>query len=114
MPSIDIFHDDAFSLSSLTAAINDQPHVPGRITSQGLFAEEGITTTTVQIEKDGDSLALGRVSFSSAVAQAMAASTTSQGRHTSRLGIRRRLAACSMLWCVGPSSPRPMLSCVKT
>ncbi len=58
MPSIDIFHDDAFSLSSLTAAINDQPHVPGRITSQGLFAEEGITTTTVQIEKDGDSLAL--------------------------------------------------------
>jgi hypothetical protein len=38
----------------------------------------------------------------------------SQGRQTSSPGIRRRLAACSTGWCVGPSSPRPMLSCVNT
>ncbi len=46
------------SVSSLTAAINDQEYLPGRISSLGLFQEEGITTLTVQIEKDGDTLAL--------------------------------------------------------
>jgi hypothetical protein len=58
MPSLDIFNDDAFSLASLTASINEQPHVPGRIAQLGIFAEEGITTTTVQVEKDGETLAL--------------------------------------------------------
>lgn len=58
MASIDIFNDDAFSMASLTASINDMPHVPGRLGSLGLFDEEGITTTVVQIEKDGDTLAL--------------------------------------------------------
>lgn len=58
MPSIDIFNDDAFSLASLTAAINDQPFVPGRIAQMGIFGEEGITTTTVQVEKDGEVLEL--------------------------------------------------------
>ncbi|MBI3143815.1 MAG: major capsid protein [Pseudogulbenkiania sp.] len=58
MASIDIFNDDAFSMSSLTAAINALPYLPGRLGSLGLFDEEGITTTVVQIEKDGDTLAL--------------------------------------------------------
>ena len=58
MASIDIFNDGAFSMSNLTLAINSMPHVPGRIGALGLFEEEGITTTTVQIEKDGDTLAL--------------------------------------------------------
>ncbi|MCD5977220.1 major capsid protein [Pseudomonas quasicaspiana] len=58
MADIEIFNDDAFSVSSLTAAINDQEYLPGRISSLGLFQEEGITTLTVQIEKDGDTLAL--------------------------------------------------------
>ena len=58
MADIAIFEDDAFSVSSLTAAINDQEYLPGRISSLGLFREEGITTLTVQIEKDGDTLAL--------------------------------------------------------
>lgn len=58
MPGINIFADDAFSLTSLTAAINDQPFVPSRIAQLGIFAEEGITTTTVQVEKDGEVLAL--------------------------------------------------------
>jgi hypothetical protein len=48
------------------------------------------------------------------MAQAMAVSAVSAGRQTSRPGMVRRLAACSTLWWVGPSSPRPMLSCVKT
>ena len=58
MADIQIFNDDAFSVSSLTAAINEQEYLPGRISSLGLFQEEGITTLTVQIEKDGDTLAL--------------------------------------------------------
>lgn len=58
MAEISIFEDEAFSVSTLTASINEQPHVPSRIGDLGLFDEEGITTTTVQIEKDGDTLAL--------------------------------------------------------
>lgn len=58
MAEITIFEDDAFSVSTLTASINEQPVVPGRIGSLNLFDEEGISTTTVQIEKDGDTLAL--------------------------------------------------------
>jgi len=58
MADIEIFNDDAFSVSSLTAAINEQEYLPGRISSLGLFQEEGITTLTVQVEKDGDTLAL--------------------------------------------------------
>ena len=32
----------------------------------------------------------------------------------SMFGIRRRLETCSTDWCVGPSSPRPIESCVNT
>lgn len=58
MAEIAIFDEDAFSLASLTHAINEQPYVPGRLGDLGLFEEQGITTTVVQIEKDGDTLAL--------------------------------------------------------
>ncbi|CDY77964.1 elements of external origin; phage-related functions and prophages [Caballeronia glathei] len=58
MADIALFNDDAFSLSSLSAAINETPYVPSRLAALGLFDEQGITTTVVQIEKDGDTLAL--------------------------------------------------------
>lgn len=58
MASFDVFKGDGFSLSSLTAAINTGPHVPTRIGDSGLFSEEGVTTTTVQIEKKGSKLVL--------------------------------------------------------
>ncbi len=58
MAEIGIFQDDAFGVAALTAAINEQEYVPGRLASLGLFEEEGVTTLTVQIEKDGDKLAL--------------------------------------------------------
>lgn len=58
MADIAIFEDDAFGVAALTAAINEQEFVPGRLASLGLFEEEGVTTLTVQIEKDGDKLAL--------------------------------------------------------
>ena len=44
MADINIFQDEAFSVSILTAAINETPYVPGRIGALGLFAEEGIPT----------------------------------------------------------------------
>jgi hypothetical protein len=57
---------------------------------------------------------LGPSRRSIAIAQATAVSTVSQGRQTSICGMRRRLATCSTDWCVGPSSPSPMESWVKT
>lgn len=58
MASLDIFKDDAFSLQSLTKAINEQPYVPGRLGALGLFSEEGVNTTSVSVEKLGESLSL--------------------------------------------------------
>lgn len=58
MATLDIFNDDAFSLQSLTAAIMETPHVPGRLGALGLFNNEGINTTSLSIEKDGATLAL--------------------------------------------------------
>lgn len=54
MPTMDVFNQDAFSVRSLTAAINKAPYKPGRLGELGLFSESGITTTIVQVEeKDG-------------------------------------------------------------
>lgn len=58
MPSLDIFNNDAFGVQSLTAAINDAPFQPMAIQQMGLFAEEGITTTNLSIERRGTTLSL--------------------------------------------------------
>nr|MDT0253421.1 major capsid protein [Endozoicomonas sp.] len=47
---LDIFNDDAFSLSSLTATINEMEYKPGRLGALGLFNETGINTTTAVVE----------------------------------------------------------------
>lgn len=49
----DIFNNDAFGLSQMTKAMMDLPHVPGRIGQLGLFTEEGVSTTSIDIEKVG-------------------------------------------------------------
>ena len=56
----------------------------------------------------------GRSRAASASAQHSATSTASAGRKSCSRGIARRLARCSIGWCVGPSSPSPMESCVIT
>jgi hypothetical protein len=58
MAEISIFEDDAFSVTSLLATINEEHVIPGQIAASGLFTEEGSTTVTQQIEKDGDVLEL--------------------------------------------------------
>ncbi|OQA32885.1 MAG: hypothetical protein BWY57_01612 [Betaproteobacteria bacterium ADurb.Bin341] len=50
MPALDIFSNDAFSLSSLTAAINNVPYKPGRLGAAGLFEEAGVTQPNVFVE----------------------------------------------------------------
>lgn len=59
MASLDVFNDNAFSVTGLTAAIN-QPQEgqqqPTRI--DALFEEEGVTTTSVFIEREHDTLTL--------------------------------------------------------
>ena len=58
MPTLDIFNDDAFSLSSLSQTITDIPRVPTQIGDEGLFREYGITSTTMMIERQGSALKL--------------------------------------------------------
>lgn len=59
MPSLDIFNSDAFGVVSLTNAINITPagqHVPTLLDS--LFEVEGVSTTSISIEREHDGLAL--------------------------------------------------------
>ncbi len=58
MAEISIFEDEAFSVSSLLTVINEEHALPGQIAGLGLFEEQGVSTTTVQIEKDGNVLSL--------------------------------------------------------
>lgn len=54
MPTLDIFNNNAFSMASLTDAINKAPYKPARIAALGLFGEKGIPTTNVIVEeRDG-------------------------------------------------------------
>lgn len=58
MATLDIFNDDAFSVSRLTQTITDVPRVPTKLGDMGLFSEDGITTTNFSIERQGSSLKL--------------------------------------------------------
>lgn len=54
MAHMDLFKDDAFTLTTLTAAIQNLKYQPGRIEALGLFAVDSINTLSVTIEqKDG-------------------------------------------------------------
>lgn len=58
MPGFDIFRSDAFSLTSLTAAINKLPYKPGRLGELGVFRERGITTLAAMVEEKQGVLSL--------------------------------------------------------
>lgn len=55
---LDVFKADAFTMASLTDAINKLPFKPSRIGSMGLFEGQGVTTNTVLVEERGGVLAL--------------------------------------------------------
>lgn len=52
------FDNDIFTISRLTAAINEVQYVPQRLGEMGIFQEEGITETTAIVEKSGMQLGL--------------------------------------------------------
>jgi len=58
MPTLDIFRNNAFSVTSLTDAINKMPFVPGKVGQLGIFSESGVSTTSIMIEEREGSLAL--------------------------------------------------------
>lgn len=58
MDVLDVFKGDAFTMASLTKAINAIDHVPQRIAQLGWFAEEGIDTTKVIIEEEQQTITL--------------------------------------------------------
>lgn len=76
---IDIFNNDAFSMVSLTAAIEKMPHQPTRIGNLGYFRSEGITTTTVVVEERDGELSLIETSERGAPA-----GTTGEGKRRAR------------------------------
>ena len=46
MANLGIMNDGAFSVTALTATINEIESVPSQLTKMGIFEEQGITTTT--------------------------------------------------------------------
>ncbi|MCA1419486.1 major capsid protein [Bradyrhizobium sp. BRP23] len=55
---LDVFHTDAFTIVSLTDAINKMQFVPGYLGSLGLFTESSINTTAVAVEEQNGILRL--------------------------------------------------------
>lgn len=58
MATLDVFNNDAFSTTSLTAAIEKVPHQPMMLSSMGIFEPVPVRTTTVMIEKREGALSL--------------------------------------------------------
>ncbi len=58
MTTLDIFRNNAFSVTSLTDAINKVPFIPGKTGQLGIFTESGVATTSIMIEEREGTLAL--------------------------------------------------------
>lgn len=58
MPALDVFNGDAFSLISLSAAVNKLPFLPSTLGSMNLFVPKGIRTTTALFEEHNGKLSL--------------------------------------------------------
>lgn len=71
MAEISIFQDEAFGVDALLTVINEDHVLPGQIAAAGLFEEQGVASTVVQIEKDGMTLALVKAAPRGAPGQAV-------------------------------------------
>lgn len=58
MSILNVFKGDAFSVTSLTDSINELEYRPSRLDALGLFEEKSVSTTSVAIERIGDSIQL--------------------------------------------------------
>lgn len=50
MATLDVFNQDAFKTTSLTAYVNKQPTIPSMLRDMGIFSEKPVRTTTVWVE----------------------------------------------------------------
>jgi hypothetical protein len=55
---LDIFNNNAFGVTALTDAVNDMKYAPSRISDMGLFRDSRVTTTSISIERIGNTLQL--------------------------------------------------------
>lgn len=55
---LDVFKSSLFNTTTLTAAVNKMPFVPGRLGQMGIFEEVGVATTGVVIEEREGTLSL--------------------------------------------------------
>lgn len=58
MPMLDVFNDDAFSVHSLTEAIDKLPFKPGRLGEMKVFTEKPVTTPYAIVEEKHGTLSL--------------------------------------------------------
>lgn len=58
MPGMDIFNASAFTMQSLTTRLIDAPHIPMRLGELGIFNSQGVRTTSITIERQGNTLVL--------------------------------------------------------
>lgn len=65
---LDAFNGDAFTMHSLTAAFNKLPHQPMRLGQLGLFQEDGVRTTSIDVESVDGRLSLIQTSARGGVA----------------------------------------------
>lgn len=56
--NLDVFKADAFKFHTLTKAISDIPFLPTKIGDLGIFQQEPISTTSIDIERDSETGAL--------------------------------------------------------
>lgn len=72
---LDIMNNDAFSIAQLTASVNKIPFKPGKISAMGIFDEDGVTTTSVNVEwRDGI------LTLVDAIARGAAGQTSAEGK----------------------------------
>ena len=55
---LDIFNNNAFGVTALTDAVNDMKYAPSRISDMGLFQTSRVSTTSIAIERIGNTLQL--------------------------------------------------------
>jgi len=58
MAHMNAFDSDVFGMMQLSATLLDQPHLPKRLGELGIFEEEGIRTTSLTVEQQGNTLVL--------------------------------------------------------
>lgn len=86
-----VFDSDAFSLNSLTAAINHVPYTPGLIGDMGIFNEDGISTLTALIEEENGVLSLIDVAPRNAPGKGSVSARAGETRHVAHACCLRAL-----------------------